>query len=257
MKYRDLNVIPWDDESFLVISCDSAGGIGDKAGDIIRTDPRTLGFHTAQVVLMEMLSIGVYPFFLSNTLSVEMNPAGLEILEGIQEALKIFDLNEKVEITGSTEENVQVTSSGMGLTLLGKASRKDFKLPHTEENDVAVVVGNPECGKEVVDGDESERFSLKVLKRIMGREYIHEIIPAGSGGILSEISQIEHRSDLVFRKWHSEADISKSAGPATSALITLQKENLEHLKRDIGMQVVMIGEFHSGKECEDIWEKSL
>ncbi|HCW73845.1 MAG TPA: selenophosphate synthase [Clostridiaceae bacterium] len=206
---------------------------------------------------MEMLSIGVYPFFLSNTLSVEMNPAGLEILEGIQEALKIFDLNEKVEITGSTEENVQVTSSGMGLTLLGKASRKDFKLPHTEENDVAVVVGNPECGKEVVDGDESERFSLKVLKRIMGREYIHEIIPAGSGGILSEISQIEHRSDLVFRKWHSEADISKSAGPATSALITLQKENLEHLKRDIGMQVVMIGEFHSGKECEDIWEKSL
>jgi len=258
MKYRDLNLIPWDEESCLVISCDSAGGIGNKSGDIISTDPRTLGFHTAQVALMEMLSIGVYPFFLSNTLSVEMDPTGREIIHGIREALKIFDLHDRVEITGSTEENIPVTSSGMGLTLLGRISRKDFKFPQTRKGDVAVAVGLPVCGQGVLDGDESERFSLKALKKIFGKDYIHEIIPAGSGGIIHEISELEKRSSLIFEKGDNDTpDIHTSAGPATSALITLHRENLEQLKKDLAMPMVIIGEFAGGEERENKWEKSL
>lgn len=255
MKYRDLNLIPWDEESYLVISCDSAGGIGDKSGDIITTDPRTLGFHTAQVALMEMLSIGVYPFFLSNTLSVEMDPTGREIIHGIRDALKIFDLHDRVEITGSTEENIHVISSGMGLTLLGRISTKEFKFPETRKDDVAVAVGLPVCGQGVLDGDEAGRFSLKALKKILGKDYIHEIIPAGSGGIIHEISELEQRSSLIFEKGDTDThDIYTSAGPATSALITLHRDHLEQLKKDLAIPMVIIGEFICGEERENNWE---
>lgn len=258
MKYRDLNLVSWDEDSYLVISCDSAGGIGMKKGDIIKAEPRILGFHTAQVVLMEMLSIGVYPFFLSNTLSVEMNPSGQEILAGIKDALKILGLEEKVEITGSTEENIKVTASGMGLTLMGRISKKEFRFPETRNNDLAVVIGRPACGQGVLDGNESEHFNLKVLKKIIGKKYIHELIPGGSGGIVHEIAELERRSNLIFKKAADEnLDLHASAGPGTSALCTLHRDHLKQLERDIEMPVVLIGEFVEGEDCEDLWEKSL
>lgn len=251
MKYRDLDFIPWDEKSCLVISCDSAGGIGDKKGDVIFAEPRVLGYHTASVALMEMLSIGVFPFFLSNTLSVEMDPTGLEIIKGIKDALSILDLDSKVEITGSTEENINVTSSGMGLTLMGRVSRKDFRFPKTKDQDVAAVIGSPACGQGVTDGDESSFFSLKALKKIMGKDYIHEIIPAGSRGIDHEITQLIERSKLIFRQWDTvNFDIYASAGPATSALVTLNRDHLELLRKDIEIPVIVIGEFAKAKECE-------
>lgn len=258
MKYRDLNLIPWDEETYLVISCDSAGGIGDKIDDIVKTEPRILGFHTAQVVLMEMLSIGVYPFFLSNTVSVEMNPTGLQIIEGIKDALRILDLEEVVEITGSSEENMKVKSSGIGLTLLGRVRRQDFRFPQTNENDLAVVIGTSACGQDVLDGDERERFSLSAMKKIMGKEYIHEMIPGGSGGIFHEITQLESRSELVFRRMNAgRLNIHASSGPATSALVTLSRKDLDQFRKDIGIPVEIIGEFIKGEENENLWGESL
>lgn len=252
MKYRDLNLVSWDEENYLVISCDSAGGIGNKAGDVIKTEPKIVGYYTAQVALMEMLSIRVYPFFLCNTLSVEMNPTGLEVLQGIKEALDVLDLGDKVEITGTTEENIQSSSTGVGITLMGRILKKDFKLPKTHAKDVAVVVGIPVMGEEVLMEDDSTKFNLKAMGRILGKDYIHELIPGGSRGIAHEIKELERRENLSFKKTTSEnIDLTKSAGPATSVLITLQKDNLEKLKKDLAMPLMIIGEFLSREESED------
>lgn len=255
MKYRDLNLIPWDNKSYLVVSCDSSGGIGNKSGDVVKISPRTLGFYTTQVALMEMLSIKVIPLVLSNTLAVEMEETGAEILQGILDALELLEFAEKVEITGSTEENIRTCSTGMGITLMGKVGIKDWIRPRTHEHDLAVVAGIPKVGERVIDSDGSEQFSLKVLKRLLDKDYIHELIPGGSKGIIHEIHELEARENLVFRSWNSNAlDLNASCGPATSALITIPKEDLEKLREDLDIPLFVVGEFVGEEGKEKLWE---
>jgi len=255
MKYRDLNLIPWDNMSYLVVSCDSSGGIGNKSKDVVKVSPRTLGFYTAQVALMEMLSIKVIPMVLSNTLAVEMQDTGSEILQGILDALNLLELAEKVEITGSTEENINTCSTGMGITLIGKVSMKDWVRPRTHAYDLAVVAGLPKVGKMVIDSDGTGQFSLSLLKKLMRKDYIHEIIPGGSKGIMHEIEELELRDKLVFRNRNtSSLDLDASCGPATSALITIHKKDLEKLREDIEIPMFVVGEFVIEDGKEQLWE---
>lgn len=251
MKYRDLNLIPWDDSSYLVVSCDSSGGIGNKRGDIVKASPRILGFYTAQVALMEMLSIKVTPMVLSNTLSVEMDHAGAEILAGIKDALDLLTITDEVEITGSTEENIRVNSTGLGITLMGRLNMKDWIQPRTIEHDLAVVAGVPRVGQEVLHHEISEQFSLKVLMGLLGNDYIHELIPGGSRGIIHEIRELELREGLFFRENPGkDLDLSSSCGPGTSALITIRKDDLERLRKSLQIPMFVVGEFtrEDGKE---------
>ncbi|MFH5835336.1 hypothetical protein ACHAL6_04565 [Proteiniclasticum sp. C24MP] len=244
MKYRDLTLIPWDEESYLVVSCDSSGGIGNRKRDAVPVSPRVLGFHTAQVALLEMLSVGVFPLVLCNTLSVEMHPSGEEILKGIHDALSLLEDGDQVEITGSTEENIMVSQTAIGITVMGKAAKKDFFFPETFEGDQAVVIGKPLMGESVLEAKRSELFGLKTLTKLLGKDYIHEVIPAGSQGIIQEIRLLEKRTGLVFLEAESNpVDLHASSGPATSALITLDRSEVETLRKDAEMPVHVVGEF--------------
>ncbi|MBO1263491.1 selenophosphate synthase [Proteiniclasticum sp. SCR006] len=244
MKYRDLTLISWDEETYLVVTCDSSGGIGDKQRDSVPVSPRILGFHTAQVALLEMLSVGVSPLALCNTLSVEMHPSGEEILKGIHDALSLLENGDQVEVTGSTEENIAVSQTGLGITVMGKARKKDFLFPETSEGDQAVVIGMPLMGGCVLEAKPSELFGLKTLQKLQGKDYIHEVIPAGSQGIIQEIRLLEKRTGLVFLEAESNpVDLHASSGPATSALITLDRGAVEKLRKDAEMPVYVVGEF--------------
>ena len=180
MKYRDLTLISWDEETYLVVSCDSSGGIGDKKWDSVPVSPRILGFHTAQVALLEMLSVGVSPLALCNTLSVAMHPTGEEILKGIHDALDLLENGDQVEVTGSTEENIAVSQTALGITVMGKAMKRNFRFPETFEGDQAVVIGMPLMGEKVLEAKRTDLFGLKTIKKLLGKDYIHEVIPAGS-----------------------------------------------------------------------------
>ena len=255
MKYRDLNLIPWDNMTYLVVSCDSSGGIGNKSCDVVKTSPRNLGFYTAQVALMEMLSIKVIPMALSNTLAVEMKDTGKEILQGIFDALALLELDEKVEITGSTEENIKTCSTGMGITLIGKMGIKDWIRPRTHEYDLAVVAGLPHVGEMVIDSDGSGLFNLSMLKNLLDKDYIHELIPGGSKGIIHEIKELEARENLAFKNWNNNAiDLHASCGPATSVLITIHKEDLEKLREDLDIPLFIVGDFIREDGKEPLWE---
>lgn len=244
MKYRDLTLISWDEETYLVVSCDSSGGIGDKKGDCVPVSPRILGFHTAQVALLEMLCFGVSPLVLCNTLSVEMHPTGEEILKGIHDALSLLEGGDQVEVTGSTEENIAVSQTGMGITVMGKALKKDFQFPETFAGDQAVVIGKPLMGERVLEAKCTELFNLETLKRFLGKDYIHELIPAGSQGIIQEIRLLEEREGLVFLEEESNpVDLYASSGPATSALITLNGSAVEKLRDDARVPVYVVGKF--------------
>ena len=244
MKYRDLTLISWDEETYLVVSCDSSGGIGDKQWDAVPVSPRILGFHTTQVALLEMLCIGVSPLALCNTLSVEMHPSGEEILKGIHDALSLLENGDQVEVTGSTEENIAVSQTGLGITVMGKVRKKDFLFPETFEGDQAVVIGKPLMGGSVLEAKRTELFNLETLQRVLGKDYIHEMIPAGSRGIIQEIRLLEEREGLVFLEDESNpVDLYASSGPATSALITLKRDAVEKLRDDARMPVYVVGKF--------------
>lgn len=64
---RDISLIPRG-EQYLAIACDSCGGVGSKEMDLVPASPQIVGYYTARVALMEVLSIGALPMALINTL---------------------------------------------------------------------------------------------------------------------------------------------------------------------------------------------
>ncbi|MBM7557146.1 hypothetical protein [Halanaerobacter jeridensis] len=55
---RDISIIDLSPGEFLVIACDSLGGIGSKKEDKINVNNRVVGRLTTQVALMEVLARG-------------------------------------------------------------------------------------------------------------------------------------------------------------------------------------------------------
>lgn len=232
IKYRDLLLISFGD-SQLVIGCDSLGAIGNKAGDLVRVSPETVGYTTAKVALCEVLAIGAQIKAVSNTLSVEMQPTGQEIIKGIEKALKEIDLD-KGCLTGSTEENFPVQQTAMGITVIGEYKGK---LPQSEEGDRIVLVGRPSLGQEVIE-NAGEIFNHGLCKQMRAEEGVHEIIPCGSKGILHELNEIR-KKHLVQLESDLAYDLERSCGPSTCAVITMTTQAYDNLLYQ--MQIPMQG----------------
>ena len=118
-KFRDITLLSFGD-NIITVACDSCGGIGNKEHDVIKVDPYITGYYTAIVSLSETLAIGAEPITVINTFAVEMNDTGKRILDGIYDALDEIGVDKDSVLTGSTEENIPVTVTGIGLTVIGK-----------------------------------------------------------------------------------------------------------------------------------------
>ena len=103
-KRRDLVIIPLEGPQYAVLACDSCGGVGRKAGDVMPADPYFVGKFTVRVALLEVMASGARPVVVADGLCCEMQPTGEEILRGIADEINICGLRDVV-LTGSTEEN--------------------------------------------------------------------------------------------------------------------------------------------------------
>ncbi len=226
-KMRDLTVIE-DGEKIFVVSCDSAGGIGNKEQDRLKVDPYIVGKYTARVALMEVLSVGAEPIVLVNTLCVEMNPTGKRILEGIQEEARNVNV-----ITGSTEENMVTVQTGIGITVIGECDvLRECKI---RRGDFIVAVGIPKVGAEVLESEDiADVRDVEVLSKL---EYVHDICPVGSKGIREEV-----RNMGSVRILESGLDLDKSCGPSTVVLVAIPEENLEDLRNAVRKPVTAVAE---------------
>lgn len=243
-QFRDLTFIDINENDKLVISCDSAGAIGDKEKDIVKTSPETLGYLTLHVALSEVFSIGGEPISIINTLSVEMNPTGKSILKGIKKLLNELNLNEDILVTGSTEENFPTVQTGMGITVIGLLDRKKFKLPYTPKNTLLTVVGIPKVGNEILE-DEGDIISIDTIRKLKGKDYIYEILPVGSRGILKEIEDLAYSNNSRYSIYENpQIDLEKSAGTSTCLIVSIDYESYERLKDDIDKPVFKVGYFH-------------
>lgn len=207
----------------LVVACDSVGGIGPKSLDRIRVSGEVVGRFTARVVLMEVLSLGAQPFLIVSTLPVEPYPSAARILKGIRSELRRARVMENVPIMCSTEKNIPVRQTGLGLTVLASTSRRELRIGRSKPGDVIVAIGLPHVGSEVIRGEKKGRIvDLEDLLALLNSPTIHEIIPVGSRGILKEAKVVAKDSGLNLRLITSEAiNLTKSAGPATVLLCSV------------------------------------
>jgi len=241
---RDILIFEFPSKKKLVVGCDSAGGIGPKTLDKIKVDGYTLGKFTARVTLMEVLATGAKPFCIIDTLSVELEPTGLEILEGIKEEAMKAGLDPKSAITGGSEKNFKVEQTGIGVTVIGIA-KENLRIGNSQPNNIIVAIGMPCVGNEVVSAEERHEIAdLADLRNLLNCEFINEIIPVGSEGIGYEIQVLSKSSNLKYKIVNqSKLDLKKSAGPATVILASLNRAKIDELKTIITKPVKIVAQF--------------
>jgi selenophosphate synthetase-related protein len=242
---RDLSVFEINDDSVMVVGCDSAGGIGPKPLDKVKVSGYTLGRFTARVALMEVLAVGATPVCLTNTLGVEPDPTGFEILEGIKSEIQLARLDGSLVIIGSMEKTVAVEQTGIGITVVGLAPKNNLKIGLSKPDDLLVAVGRPSVKDEVLPAEErGEIADLEDLLKLMGCSFVHDVIPVGSQGIIHEVNVLATDSGLRARLELPEVETKKSAGPATTVVVTVSKNAFARLSGLINKPIQVIGSFY-------------
>lgn len=240
---RDVRLLRLDGERIIVVSCDSAGGIGPKPLDRVRVDAQTVGRFTARVALMEALSVGADPICLANTLAVEPDPTGIQIIKGIQDEVRYAGLDTRIVMTQSTEKNVAVSQTGVGVTVVGTATVRSLKIGQCRREDAIVAIGLAHVGEEVIQGQKKRRIAdTRDVRVLLSLRFVREIIPVGSQGMQHEAETIAEDSNLRFRlRPGLELDLRKSAGPATVVLCACHPSYLQTLSESFKKPVNLIG----------------
>jgi hypothetical protein len=240
---RDVRLFKLDRTRIIVVSCDSAGGIGPKPLDSVRVDGHTVGRFTARVALMEMLSVGADPICLANTLAVEPKPTGIQIIKGIRSEVRYAGLDSRIVMTQSTEKNISVSQTGVGVTVVGTATPRSLKVGCCRSGDAVVAIGLPHVGREVLLGEKDRTIvDTKDVRNLLSLRSVHEIIPVGSQGILHEAHTIAEDSNLQFALGRGlGVDVRKSAGPATVALCACGHSYLREVSSLIEKPANLIG----------------
>jgi hypothetical protein len=241
---RDVMILKFGKERALVLSCDSAGGIGSKPHDSVRVTAEVVGKFTARVALMEVLSVGAVPICVVNTLSVEPHPTGSEIIKGIRKELRRARVSPTIPTLFGSEKNVETKQTGVGVTILAEAPLHNLRIGKCKQTDLVLAVGLPYVGSEVLKAQRRKLIAdLTDLLRLLKLPYIHELIPVGSRGILREAETLAKDSDLRFRPLlRGGIDLRKSAGPATVLLCSLSPNNWSEFQQNIDKPLNVVGE---------------
>ncbi len=243
---RDILLFEFAHDEVLVVACDSAGGIGPSPLDKIKVDGFTLGKFTARTALLEVLAVNAMPFCIVDALSVALDPSGAAILSGIRAEAEKAGLDPNLAVTGSTEKNIIVEQTGLGVTVIGICRKGQLKIGTALPGDVVVAVGIPSVGNEVLPAEKVGNIvgSTDILK-LRELPYVHEVIPVGSTGIAHELKILAESSKLNYTvAKQQKVNVRKSAGPATVALVCLPESDLANLMRIVNKPVSIIGHLH-------------
>jgi hypothetical protein len=232
---RDVLLFEFPNNQLLVVACDSSGGIGPKPLDKLKVSGFTLGKFTARSALMEVLSVGATPVCVVDALGVEPAPLGSEILAGIREEAALAGLNPDLAVTGSTEKNIIVEQTGIGVTVIGTCLKSQLKIGSSQPEDLVVAVGLPSVGAQVLQAENEGKIAETTdLLTLLNIDFIHEVIPVGSTGVLHELQTLSQGANLSYTLTEQTAvDIHKSAGPSTVLLVTIPKDKLPLLQKSI------------------------
>lgn len=241
-RFRDLTLIDQENDKILVIACDSSGGIGNKPEDIVKVPEEIVGYYAARVAIMEVLSIGAEILTVIDTLSVEMEPTGRRIIQGIERLLQEAGID-TIALNGSTEENIPTCQTAMGITVIGEVHKKDVRANKSKKGDYVVVLGIPKVGNEVIIPFDEEICSIKELQNLLRLKEVKEIYPVGSKGILYEVNCLARSNQRELKILENQnIDLKKSAGPATVIIFTVNPKDISKVQEKIEKPLEVIGE---------------
>lgn len=240
--FRDLTLLHIDEKNLMVVTCDSSGAIGMKELDEVKVPYEILGYFTVSVALCELLAFGAVPSLIVDNICMEMKTAGEGIINGINQALDEIGLDGDKMLTGSTEENMTVKQSGLGITCIGMIDKQVWEKPKTYPSDDLFLIGTPKVGDEVVRGNGLS--NLQVINKIKQLRGIHEILPVGSKGVGYEVKEL-CLSNAIEIKYspHHNIDLQKSAGPATCVLVSGEKDKINNILGDLDCEYGYLGSF--------------
>ena len=148
---------------------------------------------------MELLAIGADPTAIVGTLSVEPEPTGNQIIKGMLDEVRYARLR-NVQILSSSEKNVKVSQTGIGVTAMGFVSTSRLKVGRCRPGDEVVAVGEPHVGHEVLRAAASRKIADSLdISKVRDKPFVHEIIPVGSRGILKEARTMAKDSNLLVK----------------------------------------------------------
>jgi len=250
---RDVTLLQVNPGEYLLFASGSLGGIGSKPHDTLQVPADVASYACARVALMKIVALGGTPMFLINTLSVEMNPTGRHAIEGIHRQMDELGLDRSFALIGSTEENMPVEQTSMGVTAVGGAVENDIGFGSTQHLDAILCVGLPKSAPDdQVSFDDPEVLKLSTLRRLAEHPAVHEVVPVGSRGIDAELEDLMRLTDLTLQY---EADIpiplDKSAGPVTCALVMLAAPQVEEVRALCTEPVTLIGHYLARQEVEE------
>jgi selenophosphate synthetase-related protein len=245
-RYGDLQLIPLGHD-YLVIACDSSGSIGNKENDQIKLAPNIAGYYAAFVPIVECMAVRGEIISVVDTLSVEMDPTGMKIIEGIQQA--VIESGALIQqITGSTEDNMKTSMTGIGITVIGKVAQSLIIDKHSSAQKNVYLLGKAKVGQEFLEDEilnkKGEVLSLRFMRDLVKKSWVEQMLPVGSKGIIHEITVLQERYHCKICVENQDIDVHKSAGPATCLLITVAQKDIEKIKQlEEKIPVTYIGRF--------------
>ncbi|MDN7241818.1 alpha-ribazole-5-phosphate synthase [Planococcus sp. N028] len=208
-----------------IVTSDNSGGIGEKPLDFVKAPDKVTAKFAARVALLEQWAAQSEPeAVLLHNFSGEAQ--WNRYVEGIEELL--FEAGIKnIQLTGSSETNVETLQSAIGVTMLGKRQREENSEPLKW-----FVYGMPLVGKDVLEKKE-QLADIKKINEARLNRLVERLWPVGSKGIAKE-------AELLFGKQITpvaDVDVHASAGPSTCVLIGVREENTEALKGHFGIHI--------------------
>lgn len=223
---RDVEVAFLNEEECLVAACDSCGAIGSKELDVVKVPPYITGRFTARVALLEVVSVGAVPQIITVAVSNEPDPTGAEILEGVRDELRAFELS-SLRMAISTEKNMPTQQTALGISIVGVCLKSKLRIATSQAGDIVYCLGLPKVGPEVKSPDDLEIVQARDVRYLLKQEGVHDIIPVGSKGIRAEVELLASGLNYTFVAESSNSlpiDLDKSAGPSTCLIFTALPE---------------------------------
>jgi hypothetical protein len=112
--------------------------------------------------------------------------------------------------------------------------------------DLIVAIGIPSVEMEVLAAEKQGKIAdLKDFLKLASFNFVHEVIPVGSKGIIHEANIIAQDAHLhVKLQEKTGVDIKKSAGPATTVVVTISKDAFNQLLQFINKPMHVIGSLY-------------
>ncbi|MDU2984229.1 MAG: hypothetical protein E7B40_06520 [Actinomyces sp.] len=141
-------------------------------------------------------------------------------------------------VTGSTEDNVQTTMTGIGVVVLGELDN-GLLSGGARPGDLVICVGLPRSAPHVrLYRGHPDIVPIADVLALVRSGRVSDALPVGSRGLAWEVPELARTSGLTARWTDQEAvPVDASGGPSTCVLISCAPEDEPCLRSIIGNDV--------------------